>query len=101
MTKEENSKSLNSGTSCRLNPHNKLGRLSVYGICKRIMRVPEKENELAQADVDIKGKNTQESVQFSHSVVSDYLQSHGLQHARPPCPSPTPRACSNSWPSSQ
>ena len=36
------------------------------------------------------------SVQFSHSVVSDSLQPHGLQHARPPCPSPTPRAHSNS-----
>ena len=36
------------------------------------------------------------SVQFSHSVVSDSLQPHGLQHARPPCPSPTTRACSNS-----
>ena len=34
--------------------------------------------------------------QFSHSVVSDSLQPHGLQHARLPCPSPTPRACSNS-----
>ena len=30
------------------------------------------------------------SVQFSHSVVSDSLQPHELQHARPPCPSPTP-----------
>ena len=30
------------------------------------------------------------SVQFSHSVVSDSLQRHELQHARPPCPSPTP-----------
>ena len=30
------------------------------------------------------------SVQFSRSVMSDSLQSHGLQHARPPCPSPTP-----------
>ena len=29
------------------------------------------------------------SLQFSHSVVSDSLQPHGLQHARPPCPSPT------------
>ena len=29
------------------------------------------------------------SVQFSHSVISDSLQPHGLQHARPPCPSPT------------
>ena len=32
---------------------------------------------------------------FSHSVVSDSLQLHGLQHARLPCPLPTPRACSN------
>ena len=39
------------------------------------------------------------SVQFSHSVVSDCLRLRGLQHARPPCPSPTPRAYSNSCPS--
>ena len=38
------------------------------------------------------------SVQFSHSVVSDSLQNHGLQHTRLPCPSPTPRAYSNSSP---
>ena len=38
------------------------------------------------------------SVQFSHSVTSDFLWPHGLQDARLPCPSPTPRACSNSWP---
>ena len=38
------------------------------------------------------------SVQFSHSVVSDSLQPHGLQHARPPCPSPTPGVYSNSCP---
>ena len=38
------------------------------------------------------------SVQFSHSVMSDSLQPHGLQHARPPCPSPTPGAYSNSCP---
>ena len=31
------------------------------------------------------------SVQFSFSVVSNSLRPHGLQHARPPCPSPTPR----------
>ena len=35
------------------------------------------------------------------SVISDSLWPHGLQHARPPCPSPTPRACSNSCPSSR
>ena len=38
------------------------------------------------------------SVQFSHSVMSDSFQPHGLQHARPPCPSPTPRVYSNSCP---
>ena len=41
------------------------------------------------------------SVQFSHSVVSDSLWPHGLQHARPPYPSPTPgvysNSCSLSW----
>ena len=41
------------------------------------------------------------SVQLSSSVVSDPLQPPGLQHARLPCTSPTPRACSNSLPSSQ
>ena len=40
-------------------------------------------------------------VQFSRSVVSDSLRPHGLQHARLPCPSPAPRACSNSCPSSR
>ena len=33
-----------------------------------------------------------QSVQFSHSVMSNSLQPHGLQHARPPCPSPTPQS---------
>ena len=35
---------------------------------------------------------------ISHSVLSDSLGPHGLQHARLPCPSPTPRAYSNSCP---
>ena len=39
------------------------------------------------------------SVQFS-LVISDSLWTHGQQHARSPCPSPTPRTCSNSCPSS-
>ena len=41
------------------------------------------------------------SVQFSHSVMSDSLWPHKVQHARPPCPSPTPGVHSNSHPSSQ
>ena len=40
------------------------------------------------------------SVQFSHSVVSGSLWLHGLQHSRPPCPSPTPSLYSNSCPMS-
>ena len=39
--------------------------------------------------------------QFSRSVVSDSSPPHELQHARPPCPSPTPGVHSNSCPSSQ
>ena len=40
------------------------------------------------------------SVQFSHLVVSDSLRPHKSQHARPACPSPTPRVHSDSCPSS-
>ena len=40
-------------------------------------------------------------VQFSRSVVSNSLRPHESQHARPPCPSPTPRVHSNSCPSSR
>ena len=41
------------------------------------------------------------SVQFSRSVMSDSLQPHGLQHTRPPCPSPTPGVYPNSCPLSR
>ena len=41
------------------------------------------------------------SVQFSRSVVSDSLWPHELQHARPPCPSPTPKVYPNSCPLSR
>ena len=42
-----------------------------------------------------------QSVQFIRSVMSNSLRPHESQHARPPCPSPTPGVHSNSWPSSQ
>ena len=45
------------------------------------------------------GDKIPHSVQFSRSVVSDSLRPHGLQHARPPCPSATPRVPSISCPS--
>ena len=47
------------------------------------------------------GSGCLSSVQFSHSVVSNSLQHHELQHSRPPCPSPTPgvypKSCPLSW----
>ena len=42
-----------------------------------------------------------QSLLFDHSVMSDSLQPHGLQHASLPCPSLSPRACSNSCPQSR
>ena len=47
------------------------------------------------------GKPVALSVQFSRSVVSNPLRPHESQHARPPCPSPTPRVHPNSCPSSR
>ena len=55
------------------------------------------QNSKAHSSVAV----TSLSVQFSRSVVSESLRPHGLQHARPLCPSPTPGAYSNSCPSSQ
>jgi len=46
--------------SCRLNPHDQLGRLCVYGIYKRSLKGPTKENAPVLLAVDIGGKNTQE-----------------------------------------
>ena len=46
-------------------------------------------------------ENKFSSVQFSRSVVSDSLRHHESQHARPPCPSPTPGVHSDSCPPSQ
>ena len=46
-------------------------------------------------------QSTKDSVQFSHSVVSDSLWPHEPQHARPPCPSPTPRVHPNPCPLSR
>ena len=43
-------------------------------------------------------KDSLPTVHFSHSAVSNCLWPHGLQHARPPCPSPTPIVYSNSCP---
>ena len=58
VAKEEHPKPSHQLYSCRLNPQDQLGRL--YGIYKRSLRVPTKENTLVLIAVDIGGKNTQE-----------------------------------------
>ena len=55
----------------------------------------------SQHDFIAGGARFHSSVQFSRSVVFDSLRPHESQHARPPCPSPTPRVHSDSRPSSQ
>ena len=52
-------------------------------------------------DISCRAECLFSSVQFSRSVVSDSLWPHKSQHARPPCPSPTPGVYPNSCPSSQ
>ena len=58
VAKEEDPKP--SCTNCRLNPHDQLGRLCVYGIYKRSLKASTKENTLVLMAMDTGGKNTQE-----------------------------------------
>ena len=53
---------------------------------------------LVYAAQQTSAQHCKSAVQFSRSVVSDFLWPHGLQHAKPPCPSPTPGVHSNSCP---
>ena len=70
----------------------------------RELTVAQIMNSLLQIHIKLKklGKTTRpfSSVQFRDSVFSHSLRPHELQHARPPCPSPTPGVHSNSRPSS-
>ena len=65
--------------------------LKVRGISERLTCLMRNLNSGQEATVRT-GHGT--TVQFSRSVMSDSLRTHGLQHARPPCPSPTPRVYS-------
>ena len=74
-----------------------LGLQPSFLTLKLISSLVKGETELLQVPV----KFPFSSVQFSHSVVSDSLRPHESQHARPPCPSPSPGVHSNSHPSSR
>ena len=56
VTKEEDPKPSHQLYSWRLNPHDQLSRLCIYGIYKRSLRAPTKENMLVLKTVDIEGK---------------------------------------------
>ena len=65
------------------------------------MKLLLKEIKIILPESTLPSHNTNiSSVQFSRSVVSDSLRPHESQHARPPCPSPSPRVHSDSCPSS-
>ena len=68
-------------------PYNIVRNDSVDGLIACLLQTPKPSGPFS-------------SVQFSCSVVSNTLRPHELQHARPPCPSPTPGVHSNSCPSS-
>ena len=71
-------------------------------ICRRDLCTQTRVSKIElQSKTHVPGGLYSESVQFSRSVVSESLCSHGLQHARLSWPSPTPRACSNSCPLSR
>ena len=67
----------------------------------RVMRVGDKASMSLCLFIKYASEMDFSSVQFSRSVVSNSLRPHESQHARPPCPPPTPRVHSDSRPSSQ
>ena len=67
----------------------------------RTLRGECKSNHIAILDEGSVASYDDLLLLFSHSVVPDSLQPHGLQHAKLPCPSPSPRLCSNSCPFSR
>ena len=94
LTIEPPGKPLNNITAAKIQRYNLASDLKCYLFVKiPIYYKPSRGRKEKQIQFS--------SVQFSCSVVSDSLQPCGLQQARPPCPSPTPRVYSNSCPLSQ
>ena len=74
-------------------------KITAYGDCSHEIKRPLLLGRKAMTNLD-NIKKQGHLVQFSHSVVSDSLQPHELQHTRLPYPSPTPGVHPNSCPSS-
>ena len=74
----------------------------LHSICQQIWKTPPWPQDWKRSVfIPIPKKDNANSVQFSCSVMSDSLQPYEQQHVRLPCPSPTPRAYSNSHSLSQ
>ena len=74
----------------------------LHSICQQIWKTPQWPQDWKRSVfIPIPKKDNANSVQFSCSVMSDSLQPYEQQHVRLPCPSPTPRAYSNSHSLSQ
>ena len=82
--------------------------MSIYYVPDSILKIyrlflshQSSEQSLLENNVYALSVQFSPSVQFSHSILSDSLRPHESQHARPPCPSPTPGVHSDPRPSSQ
>ena len=75
--------------------HDWATELLCVGQCSRLYTVIKTKFSILVKFISEAGGKTDSSVQFSCSVLS-ICDPHGLQHARPPCPSPAPSACSDS-----
>ena len=80
-------------------PHHSIGPSLVDWVALDCLSLSMESEDLMLGLMVLLNSNT--SVQFSHSVLSDSLQPHRLQHARLLCSSPTPRVYPNSCPLSQ
>ena len=81
-------------------------RAALYGVTQSRTQLKRLSSSSSSSMYSVMSSSNSESftnsfpilVQFSHSVMSDSLRPHGLQPARPPCPSSTPGVYSNSSP---
>ena len=71
--------------------------------CAAVHRVTQSDmtEQMTWTEPCVRFSPSSNPIQFSHSVMSDSLGPYESQHARPPCPSPTPRVHSNSPPLSR
>jgi len=84
---------------CRLNEAQ--AGIKIAGRNINNLRHADDTTLMAESEKELKRVLMKVKVQFSHSVMSDSLWPHGLQHARPLCPSPAPGVYSNSCPFSR